>query len=83
MALRAGYGIYYDFENLLGFDQFAANTPYGLNYQPQPPSSVVDPYQGQQLFPYVVPVPEARICASMSPRVWSSGKKRVRVFIGR
>jgi hypothetical protein len=57
MALRAGYGIYYDFENLLGFDQFAANTPYGLNYQPQPPSSVVDPYQGQQLFPYVVPVP--------------------------
>ncbi len=57
MSIRAGYGIYYDYENLLGFDQFSTSAPFGLLYYPQPPSSVVDPYNGQTFFPYQVPAP--------------------------
>jgi len=57
MALRAGYGIYYDYENLLGFDQFATNVPYGFLYTPAAPVSLADPYNGQKLFPYHIPVP--------------------------
>jgi len=57
MAIRAGYGIYYDYENLLGFDQFATSVPYGFLYYPPPPSSVVDPYNGQTFFPYHIPSP--------------------------
>jgi hypothetical protein len=59
MAIRAGYGIYYDYQNLLGFDQFASSVPYGLIYNPPTAVPVTNPYLGAQLFPYAKPVPGA------------------------
>lgn len=63
MVIRAGYGIYYDFLYLKGFNEFASTPPYGLFYSPPGPISTVDPYNGVSLFPYHVPAtgtPEAQ-----------------------
>jgi hypothetical protein len=57
MVIRAGYGIYYDFLYLKGFNEFASTPPYGLFYSPPGPVSVTDPYGGVTLFPYKVPQP--------------------------
>jgi hypothetical protein len=58
MAIRAGYGIYYDFQYLITFNAESTSPPWGLTYAPPSASfDVSNPYNGQQLFPYNPPVP--------------------------
>ena len=56
-VIRVGYGIYYDFLYLKGFNEFASTPPYGLYYQPPGPIDTTNPYSGASLFPYTVPAP--------------------------
>lgn len=57
MAIRAGYGIYSDYQYFLGLNDFGSSVPYGFTYSPPGPVSITDPYYGQNLFPYTKPLP--------------------------
>jgi hypothetical protein len=56
-VIRVGYGMYYDFQWLKGFNSFANTPPYGLSYNPVGPVDTANPYNGASLFPYSVPPP--------------------------
>lgn len=57
MAIRAGYGIFYDFEYMKTYNNYGSSAPYGYSYYPLTPVSLADPYGGVQIFPYPVPTP--------------------------
>jgi len=57
MAIRAGYGIYSDYQYFLNLNNFGSGAPYGFVYSPAGAVSVTDPYNGPSPFPYIKPLP--------------------------
>ncbi|HTW81044.1 MAG TPA: carboxypeptidase-like regulatory domain-containing protein [Terracidiphilus sp.] len=58
-ALKGGYGLYTNYEVLLGFNGYTTTAPYGVDYYPSPGPdlSLANPYQqyGSNPFPYTPP----------------------------
>ena len=61
-VLRGGYGLYPNYQVLLGFTGYATTAPYGLQYYPNIQTlDLANPYNqyGTTPFPYVPPLPGA------------------------
>ena len=59
-ALKGGYGLYTDYEVLLGFNGYTSTAPYGVAYSPHTQGlSLANPYAqyGSVPFPYTPPSP--------------------------
>jgi hypothetical protein len=58
-VLKGGYGLYADYQVVLGFNGYTTTAPYGVNYSPSsgPDLSLSQPYAqyGSTPFPYKVP----------------------------
>jgi hypothetical protein len=62
VALKGGYGLYTDYQVLLGFNGYSSTAPYGVNYYPDATIgkfSLSDPYAqyGSNPFPFTPPHP--------------------------
>ena len=68
-ALKGGYGLYTDYQVLLGFNGYTTAAPYGVDYYPSPGPdlSLAQPYAqyGSTPFPYTPPGPGSPLDATL------------------
>jgi hypothetical protein len=66
-ALKGGYGLYTDYQVLLGFNGYSTTAPYGVDYSPTTPLNLAQPYQqyGSVPFPYTPPTAGSPLDATL------------------